>query len=68
MDFGEDHVNDDEAATTIDVIHTTLSGKSYRRSEQYKDDVHLWKDQGHRKWHWAGTRGKLRMIGTIIDG
>lgn len=48
----------------IDAIHTTVSGKMYVRSEQYKRGT-VWKTKGLMEWFWRGDKGSNTMVGEV---
>jgi hypothetical protein len=47
----------------FDVIHTTTSGKRYRRSDQYENG-NLSGDRN--RIQWSGWRGNVKMVGTLL--
>jgi hypothetical protein len=50
--------------TSIGVVHTVRTGKTYDRSEQYTDGT-IWKTPGRMEWSWSGHRGPVQMVGVI---
>jgi hypothetical protein len=50
--------------TSMGVVHTVRSGKTYDRSEQYSNGT-VGQKPGLMEWYWSGRRGDLQMIGTI---
>jgi hypothetical protein len=51
--------------TDISVVHTTVSGMNYNRSEQYHDG-NIWQMPHKTQWFWKGYRGNLTMVGEIM--
>jgi hypothetical protein len=49
---------------TMWVQHTTVSGATYVRSEQYSHGK-LWQTPGRYEWFWSGVRGRVSMTGEV---
>lgn len=60
-------LDDNGRPTNLGVYHTTRSGKSYDRSEQYTNG-NVWQTSGKLEWYWSGlhVRGLVqRMVGEL---
>ena len=49
---------------SMGIIHTVRSGRTYDRSEQYRQDD-IWQTQGRMEWNWKGQRGNKTMVGEL---
>jgi hypothetical protein len=53
------------APTDISVVHTTVSGVNYDRSNQYNNSS-IWQEPHKTRWFCKGYRGNLTMVGEIM--
>jgi len=53
--------------SSMDVFHTTVSGKIYNRSTQFTVDATLTQVAGHLEYRWSGTRSNsaYSMVGVM---
>jgi hypothetical protein len=60
------NVNSDSAGkfNSMGIVHTVRSGRTYDRSEQYRQDD-IWQTQGRMEWYWKGHRGNVTMVGEL---
>jgi hypothetical protein len=49
---------------SMGIVHTVRSGRSYDRSEQYRQ-ADIWQTQGRMEWYWKGDRGNVTMVGEL---
>lgn len=49
---------------SMGIVHTVRSGRTYDRSEQYRQDD-IWQTQGRMEWYWKGQRGNKNMVGEL---
>ena len=57
---------DSGKATAMTVRHTTVTGKTYGRSDQYKDNVTLTQIDGKTEWLWSGSQKNTSTLGRLI--
>ena len=41
------------------------SGRTYDRSEQYRDRASIWQTEGKMEWNWGGKRSSNVMVGSL---
>jgi hypothetical protein len=46
------------------VQHTSMSGSTYVRSDQYAQ-ASIWQKQNVMEWYWKGVRGNNTMVGEV---
>jgi hypothetical protein len=65
--LGLDDEGSSNTPTSIGVIRHTVSGKEYKRSDRYKDNVIVYTGRGDfREWYWTGENSsKQQMIGMV---
>jgi len=51
--------------TRLNIVHTTVSGKEYTRSDQYTDGKIVQKPNT-LEWVWYGSRKNEMMLGTVL--
>jgi hypothetical protein len=64
--LGLDDEGNSNTPTSINVTRHTVSGKEYKRSDRYKDNVIVYAGRGGSDWYWTGeNRSKQQMIGMV---
>jgi hypothetical protein len=59
--------DDKGVLSSMDVFHTTVSGKTYNRTTQFVVDATLTQVAGHLEYRWSGTRSNpaYSMVGVM---
>jgi hypothetical protein len=58
-------LNDGGKFVSMGVVHTVRSGRTYDRSEQYRDRASIWQTEGKMEWNWGGKRSSNVMVGSL---
>src|ERR1700730_3440830 len=49
---------------TLSVIHTSVAGNTYDRSNQY-GQASIWQTPGRMEYYWKGARNNTEMVGEV---